>query len=119
MSCAGWPSPGVPAMVMRPADLDAAFHTPAYLEKFFASAYEQPSRIAHASQHVVHSRLRPPAREPEAGLGFTRRGQPRRRGVPAAWRHAARQGVMRLSRRPDSDQQQQQALETTRGAALR
>jgi len=37
---------GVPAM-MAMDNLDAAFHTPAYLEKFSASYYEQASRIAH------------------------------------------------------------------------
>jgi hypothetical protein len=37
---------GVPAM-MAMDNLDAAFHTPAYLEKFSASFYEQASRIAH------------------------------------------------------------------------
>ena len=37
---------GVPAM-MAMDNLDAAFHTPAYLEKFSASYYERASRIAH------------------------------------------------------------------------
>ena len=37
---------GVPAM-MAMDNLDAAFHTPAYLEKFSASYYEKASRIAH------------------------------------------------------------------------
>ncbi len=37
---------GVPAM-MAMDNLDAAFHTPAYLEKFSASFYEKASRIAH------------------------------------------------------------------------
>ncbi len=37
---------GVPAM-MAMDNLDAAFHTPSYLEKFSASFYEQASRIAH------------------------------------------------------------------------
>ena len=37
---------GVPAM-MAMDNLDAAFHTPAYLDKFSASFYEQASRIAH------------------------------------------------------------------------
>ena len=37
---------GVPAM-MAMDNLDAAFHTPAYLEEFSASFYEQASRIAH------------------------------------------------------------------------
>jgi uroporphyrinogen-III decarboxylase len=37
---------GVPAM-MAMDNLDAAFHTPTYLEKFSASFYEQASLIAH------------------------------------------------------------------------
>ncbi|MEI8291834.1 MAG: hypothetical protein WCH99_20385, partial [Verrucomicrobiota bacterium] len=37
---------GVPAM-MAMDNLDAAFHTPTYLEKFSASFYEKASRIAH------------------------------------------------------------------------
>ena len=37
---------GVPAM-MAMDNLDAAFHTPTYLEKFSAAFYEQASRIAH------------------------------------------------------------------------
>jgi len=37
---------GLPAM-MAMDNLDAAFHTPAYLEKFSASYYEQASRTAH------------------------------------------------------------------------
>jgi uroporphyrinogen-III decarboxylase len=37
---------GVPVM-MAMDNLDAAFHTPAYLEKFSASFYEHASRIAH------------------------------------------------------------------------
>lgn len=47
---------GVPAM-MAMDNLDAAFHTPAYLEKFSASFYEQASRIAHAhgSTFFIHA----------------------------------------------------------------
>ena len=37
---------GVPAM-MAMDNLDAAFHTPTYLEKYSASFYEKASRIAH------------------------------------------------------------------------
>lgn len=37
---------GVPAM-MAMDNLDAAFHTPTYLEKFSAAFYEQASRFAH------------------------------------------------------------------------
>lgn len=43
---------GVPAM-MAMDNLDAAFHTPAYLEKFSASFYEQASRIAHEHGSTV------------------------------------------------------------------
>ena len=47
---------GVPAM-MAMDNLDAAFHTPAYLEKFSASFYEQASRIAHehGSTFFIHA----------------------------------------------------------------
>jgi len=47
---------GVPAM-MAMDNLDAAFHTPAYLEKFSASFYEKASRIAHAhnSTFLIHA----------------------------------------------------------------
>jgi hypothetical protein len=47
---------GVPAM-MAMDNLDAAFHTPAYLEKFSASFYEQASRIAHQhdSTFFIHA----------------------------------------------------------------
>lgn len=47
---------GVPAM-MAMDNLDAAFHTPAYLEKFSASFYEQASHIAHAhgSTFFIHA----------------------------------------------------------------
>lgn len=43
---------GVPAM-MAMDNLDAAFHPPAYLEKFSASYYEQASRIAHEHGSTV------------------------------------------------------------------
>ena len=47
---------GMPAM-MAMDNLDAAFHTPAYLEKFSASFYEQASHIAHAhgSTFFIHA----------------------------------------------------------------
>jgi hypothetical protein len=47
---------GVPAM-MAMDNLDAAFHTPAYLEKFSASFYEKASRIAHehGSTFFIHA----------------------------------------------------------------
>jgi len=47
---------GVPAM-MAMDNLDTAFHTPAYLEKFSASYYEQASRIAHqhGSTFFIHA----------------------------------------------------------------
>jgi hypothetical protein len=47
---------GVPAM-MAMDNMDAAFHTPAYLEKFSASFYEQASRIAHdhGSTFFIHA----------------------------------------------------------------
>jgi Uroporphyrinogen decarboxylase (URO-D) len=47
---------GVPAM-MAMDNLDAAFHTPSYLENFSASYYEQASRIAHAkgSTFFIHA----------------------------------------------------------------
>lgn len=47
---------GVPAM-MAMDNLDAAFHTPAYLEKFCASYYERASRIAHdhGSTFFIHA----------------------------------------------------------------
>ena len=47
---------GVPAM-MAMDNLDAAFHTPSYLEKFSASFYEQASRIAHqhGSTFFIHA----------------------------------------------------------------
>jgi uroporphyrinogen-III decarboxylase len=47
---------GVPAM-MAMDNLDAAFHTPAYLVKFSASFYEQASRIAHehGSTFFIHA----------------------------------------------------------------
>jgi hypothetical protein len=47
---------GVPAM-MAMDNLDAAFHTPAYLEKFSASFYEQASRLAHerGSTFFIHA----------------------------------------------------------------
>ena len=47
---------GVPAM-MAMDNLDAAFHTPAYLEKFSASFYEKASRIAHehGSAFFIHA----------------------------------------------------------------
>ena len=47
---------GVPAM-MAMDNLDAAFHTPTYLEKFSASYYEQASRIArdHGSTFFIHA----------------------------------------------------------------
>ena len=47
---------GVPAM-MAMDNLDAAFHTPTYLEKFCASFYEQASRIAHehGSTFFIHA----------------------------------------------------------------
>ena len=46
----------VPAM-MAMDNLDAAFHTPTYLEKFSASFYEQASRIAHehGSTFFIHA----------------------------------------------------------------
>lgn len=43
---------GVPAM-MAMDNLDAAFHSPAYLEKFSASFYQQASRIAHERGSTV------------------------------------------------------------------
>lgn len=47
---------GVPAM-MAMDNLDVAFHTPAYLEKFSASFYEQASRLAHdhGSTFFIHA----------------------------------------------------------------
>jgi hypothetical protein len=47
---------GVPAM-MAMDNLDSAFHTPTYLEKFSASFYEQASRIAHdhGSTFFIHA----------------------------------------------------------------
>jgi hypothetical protein len=47
---------GVPAM-MAMDNLDAAFHTPIYLEKFSASFYEKASRIAHehGSTFFIHA----------------------------------------------------------------
>jgi len=47
---------GVPAM-MAMDNLDAAFHTPAYVEKFSASFYEKASRIAHdhGSTFFIHA----------------------------------------------------------------
>ncbi|MCX6899280.1 MAG: hypothetical protein NT105_11305 [Verrucomicrobia bacterium] len=47
---------GVPAM-MTMDNLDAAFHTPAYVEKFSASFYEKASRIAHehGSTFFIHA----------------------------------------------------------------
>ena len=47
---------GVPAM-MAMDNLDAAFHTPAYLEKFSASDYEKASRTAHehGSTFFIHA----------------------------------------------------------------
>jgi hypothetical protein len=47
---------GVPAM-MAMDNLDAAFHTPSYLEKFSASFYEKASRIAHehGSTFFIHA----------------------------------------------------------------
>ena len=47
---------GVPAM-MAMDNLDAAFHTPTYLEKFSASFYEKASRIAHkhGSTFFIHA----------------------------------------------------------------
>lgn len=47
---------GVPAM-MAMDNLDAAFHTPAYIEKFSASFYERASRIAHehGSTFFIHA----------------------------------------------------------------
>lgn len=47
---------GVPAM-MAMDNLDAAFHTPSYLEKFSASFYEQASRIAreNGSTFWIHA----------------------------------------------------------------
>jgi uroporphyrinogen-III decarboxylase len=47
---------GVPAM-MAMDNLDAAFHTPSYLEKFSASYYEKASRIAHehGSTFFIHA----------------------------------------------------------------
>jgi uroporphyrinogen-III decarboxylase len=47
---------GVPAM-MAMDNLDTAFHTPAYVEKFSASFYEQASAIAHAhdSAFFIHA----------------------------------------------------------------
>jgi hypothetical protein len=47
---------GVPAM-MAMDNLDAAFHTPEYLDKFSASFYEQASRIAreHGSTFWIHA----------------------------------------------------------------
>ena len=43
--------------MMAMDNLDAAFHTPAYLEKFSASYYEQASRIAHqhGSTFFIHA----------------------------------------------------------------
>jgi hypothetical protein len=47
---------GVPAM-MAMDNLDAAFHTPDYVEKFSASFYEKASRIAHehGSTFFIHA----------------------------------------------------------------
>lgn len=47
---------GVPAM-MAMDNLDAAFHTPTYLENFSAAYYEQASQIAHAqgSTFFIHA----------------------------------------------------------------
>jgi hypothetical protein len=47
---------GVPAM-MAMDNLDAAFHTPTYIEKFSASFYERASRIAHehGSRFFIHA----------------------------------------------------------------
>lgn len=47
---------GVPA-VMSMDNLDAAFHTPAYVERYSASYYEQASRICHAhgSLFFIHA----------------------------------------------------------------
>lgn len=47
---------GVPAM-MSMDNLDAVFHTPAYVEKFSASFYEKASRIAHdhGSTFFIHA----------------------------------------------------------------
>ncbi len=47
---------GVPAM-MSMDNLDTAFHTPAYVDKFSASFYEQASRIAHqhGSTFFIHA----------------------------------------------------------------
>jgi Uroporphyrinogen decarboxylase (URO-D) len=47
---------GVPAM-MAMDNLDAAFHTPEYLDKFSASFYEQAGRIAreHGSSFWIHA----------------------------------------------------------------
>lgn len=47
---------GVPAM-MSMDNLDAAFHTPAYVERFSASFYEKASRICHAlgSTFFIHA----------------------------------------------------------------
>jgi hypothetical protein len=47
---------GVPAM-MAMDNLDAAFHPPAYVEKFSASFYEKASRIAreHGSTFFIHA----------------------------------------------------------------
>ena len=47
---------GVPAM-MAMDNLDAAFHTPTYLEKFSASFYQNASRIArdHGSAFFIHA----------------------------------------------------------------
>jgi len=47
---------GAPAM-MAMDNLDAAFHTPAYVEKFSASFYEKASRIAHdhGSTFFIHA----------------------------------------------------------------
>lgn len=47
---------GVPAM-MAMDNLDSAFHTPAYIEKFSASFYEKAGRIAHeyGSTFFIHA----------------------------------------------------------------
>jgi hypothetical protein len=47
---------GVPAM-MAMDNLDAAFHTPSYIEKFSASFYEKAGRIAHGlgSTFFIHA----------------------------------------------------------------
>lgn len=47
---------GVPAM-MAMDNLDAAFHTPTYIEKFSASFYEKAARIAHEhdSSFFIHA----------------------------------------------------------------